>query len=217
MWASVGTLAREETPVKRTLMLALASVCLLLPSLALAGETLILWRTSALNTYSGYVDSAVVRVNGTNTQCDTTVAIPFASLMAPSVIQRLGAVGDSAAVAMLAIHPSSSTALAEGVDSFYVAIQVSSNGSNWLTVLPNQSHVVAGVAVNAIAIGEGLNEESGESNSGHIIFRAKGVGATLAVAPTQTEVYQWPLVRFIVGGDADFKGEFVAKLITYGN
>jgi hypothetical protein len=185
----------------------------------------VFFRTSALNTADGFVDSLVMQsvgAAGASSVLDTTAGISTARWLIPQNMQ----VGDSAVVATLYIYDSPDGDCESGADSLGVAVQVSPDGSTWTTLA-----TVAGQTTTANMITsrnnqtiansaflDRLSDNGASLANGQPIwnFKFKARGNTGLATLDQSSIFHFPFVRFITSAH-DAKGYKVRAKIVYNS
>lgn len=198
----------------RKIVIAFLLGAMILPALAQAQmkwtSQLITWRTSGSPTGVAYYDSSSMRHSGTNTVVDTTagMANPF------WVNSTAGSAADTSVYAAFSMEPTAANQAISGTDSIWVGVQLSTDGYNWVPMLPTQTHVVAGntpYAIGCLRLGGG----TGAVSIMLPLHAALQVPTQNLSGATVIEAAAWmfPQIRFIVGGD--FTGEYVAHLYSW--
>jgi len=164
----------------------------------------IFFRTQAngLNLDSAQVSHAALHA-------DTTVAIAATSLWALPNLPS--AVADSSVWATLYFKGRSGASTTQGFDSAYVDIQVSIDGSHWVTLTPTRAFNSGGTTHDgAIYLEQSSADAIGVPIK--VVSSATGLSVLLdsATAPSTLKAWGWPFLRFIINNDAN--GSFVAEV-----
>ncbi len=186
----------------------LVAMALIAPYLALAnneampGRERVLWRTSAGNT-AGYLDSSIVRENGSaNATRDTTAWLSMDGFVPYTANTSTEA--DSTLFMRFAVIPTGSTTLAEGADSLYVYYQVAEDPNGPIDVTGGQELIA-------------LENGTGNTFYWNIKQSSAVVGIPLqpisGTAPSNVQMFGFPWVRFIIRGDIN--GEYEGYVTRY--
>ncbi len=183
----------------------------------------VFFRTSALNTTAGFVDSLVMQsvgAAGASSVLDTTRAISTLRWEIPSQMS----VGDSAVVAALIIYDDVDGDCESGADSLAVAVQVSPDGNTWTSlaavagqtggtvVSRNNQTIVNGIFMDR------LSDNGAALASGQPIwtFKFKARGNAGLAGLDQSAIFHFPFVRFITSAH-DAKGYKVRAKLVYNS
>jgi len=146
------------------------------------------------NAATNYPDSNAV-AGKASWGSDTTVAVSLASMGLPA--PQLTGAADTTSWFGVIIGAGSA---APAADSVYVGTQVSLDGNKWVTVTPLRVNFAATTkppVASAILLETGSNDAFGRIYSQERLL-GQYVNAMNGTAPTEIQMYGWPLIRFIV-------------------
>lgn len=169
----------------------------------------VMWRTSAANV-AGHVDSSVFSHG--SLKADTSAAIAATALWAVPDFDVSAM--DSTVWSILYIKGRTGASTTQGTDSVYVDVQVSVDGTNWVTATPTRAFITGTTHGGLICL-----EQSGADSYGiplKIVRASTGLAVNIlgpaggATAPSWLQLWGWPYLRFIVNSDCN--GQFVGEV-----
>lgn len=165
----------------------------------------VMWRTSAANV-AGYVDSSVF--SHASLKADTSAAIAATALWAVPDFDVSAM--DSTVWSILYIKGRTGASTTQGTDSVYVDVQVSVDGTNWVTATPTRAFNTGTTHGGAIYLEASSSDSYGIPIK--IVRASTGLSVLIdsATAPSTIKLWGWPFLRFIVNSDCN--GQFVGEV-----